>query len=104
MSFLAPNARYVNVGLNETTGQKDIRAGVERFLEEVSNIDWRIDHISESRDGTVLTERTDIFQINEKSITIPLMGVFEFEDGLIVAWRDYFDVPGFIKQKADASS
>jgi limonene-1,2-epoxide hydrolase len=40
----------------------------------------------------VLTERTDTFTINGAKSPIPVMGAFDLRDGLIVAWRDYFDM------------
>ncbi len=33
-----------------------------------------------------------------KTITIPVMGTFELRDGLVAAWRDYFDVADFQRQ------
>ena len=41
---------------------------------------------------TVLTERTDTFTVNGVAAPIAVMGAFELRDGLIVAWRDYFDM------------
>jgi limonene-1,2-epoxide hydrolase len=35
-----------------------------------------------------------------KTISVPVMGVFEFKGDLIAAWRDYFDLPGFQRQMA----
>ena len=40
----------------------------------------------------MLTERTDTFTINGAQAPIAVMGTFDLRDGLIVAWRDYFDM------------
>jgi limonene-1,2-epoxide hydrolase len=29
---------------------------------------------------------------DERTITLPMMGICEVHDGLITAWRDYFDL------------
>jgi limonene-1,2-epoxide hydrolase len=34
----------------------------------------------------------------EKTISLPIMGVFEVHDGAITAWRDYFDPSQFTSQ------
>ena len=45
--------------------------------------------------GIVMNERTDILQMGDARIELPVMGVFEFESGKIKAWRDYFDMAAF---------
>ena len=45
-------------------------------------------------DGVVLTERHEHFthRAGEKSpFVLPVMGIFEVRDGLVSAWRDYFE-------------
>jgi len=34
----------------------------------------------------------------DRTLTVPVMGVFEIKGGLIAAWRDYFDAISFQKQ------
>jgi limonene-1,2-epoxide hydrolase len=48
----------------------------------------------------VLTERVDAFISGERTIELPVMGTFEVRDGLIAAWRDYFDLNQFLSQAA----
>ena len=38
--------------------------------------------------------------MGEKTLSVPVMGAFEFHGDLISAWRDYFDLPGFQAQMA----
>jgi limonene-1,2-epoxide hydrolase len=40
----------------------------------------------------VFTERTDGFVMGDKSVDLPVAGVFEINDGKIAKWRDYFDM------------
>lgn len=47
-----------------------------------------------------MNERTDRFLLNGKWIEIGVMGVFEFKNGKIAAWRDYFDLGQFQRQMA----
>jgi limonene-1,2-epoxide hydrolase len=53
----------------------------------------RVDNIA-AADGIVLTERTERFTHRagvKPAWELPVMGAFEFRDGKIVAWRDYFE-------------
>jgi limonene-1,2-epoxide hydrolase len=54
----------------------------------------RIDNIAASG-NVVLTERTENFTHRagaKPGFELPVMGVFEFRDGKITAWRDYFEL------------
>ena len=46
----------------------------------------------------MLTERIDVFRMGETTIELPVMGIFEVRDGLIAAWRDYFDLNQYMSQ------
>ncbi len=100
LSAMTPDAAYLNVGLSEAKGHEAIRAAITPFLTTASAVSWSITHIAETTNGVVLTERVDVFVLGEKTLSIPVMGVFEFEGDLISAWRDYFDLPGFQAQMA----
>lgn len=100
LALMSEDARYLNVGLSEFVGHAQIRAALSPFLASSTAVRWTVHHIAETSDGAVLTERTDVFEMGERTVTIPVMGVAEFSDGKISAWRDYFDVPGFQKQLA----
>jgi len=100
LAVTTPDIRYENIGMGEMVGHDQIRAGIGPFLAGSQNVKWTVRHIAETSDGTVLTERTDVFDMGPRKVSIPVMGVFEFKDGKISAWRDYFDVPAFQKQLA----
>jgi limonene-1,2-epoxide hydrolase len=42
-----------------------------------------------------MNERTDRLKMNGSWVELPVMGVYEFRDGKISAWRDYFDMGPF---------
>jgi limonene-1,2-epoxide hydrolase len=98
LSRMTPDAVYLNIGLSEAQGREAIRATVAPFLSTASEVAWTVTHIAETGDGVVLTEREDVFVMGDKRLSVPVMGVFEFQGDLISAWRDYFDLPGFQAQ------
>ena len=49
--------------------------------------------------NTVMNERVDRFHTGSgRQIELPVMGIFEVNDGLITFWRDYFDQGTFMRQ------
>jgi limonene-1,2-epoxide hydrolase len=48
----------------------------------------------------VHTERLDTFVIGDRTVKLPIAGVFEVASGKITAWRDYFDLATWTKQAA----
>lgn len=91
LELMMPDARWLNVGLPESTGQDAIREAIAPFLATVSSVEVKVRHIAETNAGAVLTERTDIFVNNGETMSVDVMGVFEMKDGKIHTWREYFD-------------
>ena len=49
----------------------------------------------------VTTERIDhLTRAGGTTASLPMMGVIEVHDGLVVAWRDYFDLSQFTSRMA----
>lgn len=101
LALTTPDVRYLNVGMPEMVGHDQIRAGIAPFLAGAGAVRWTVHHIAETASGTVLTERTDVFEMGPRTVSIPVMGVFEFDGDKIKAWRDYFDVPAFQRQLSE---
>lgn len=97
MSFFAEDAEYTNVPMDPPTnrGKQEIRQFIEGFIGMVSELEFIVHKQVEGADGTVMNERTDRLKMNDNWIELPVMGVFEFQDGKIRAWRDYFDMGPF---------
>lgn len=64
-------------------------------------VDWKL--LAQAECGNkVLTERVDDFSVGGKTISLPVMGIFEIDTGLIRAWRDYFDMATYRRQLEQA--
>ena len=100
MSSLSEDCFYHNIPMDPQNGKEEIRASLEPFVQMGTNIEWIIHQIAENEDGVVLTERTDRFEINGQWMDILVMGVMEFQDGLISNWRDYFDMKAYEAETA----
>lgn len=89
---------YHNIPMQPVRGRAAIREALAGFVGGASEVEFAIHTIAEAANGAVLTERTDRFVIGGKTISVRVMGVFEYRDGLISAWRDYFDMAEFTAQ------
>ena len=97
-SLLAPDVLYHNIPMEPING----RAAAMGFIRgmDAKAVNWEVLSIAENGDK-VLTERIDNFDLaNGIHLSVPVMGTFEISDGLITAWRDYFDLATFTSQMA----
>lgn len=96
MTFFTDDAAYANIPMGPpNVGKAAIRAFIDGFMAATTQISFVVHHQVESEDGIVMNERTDTLVMNGNRIDLPVMGVFEFQDGKIKAWRDYFDMSAF---------
>ena len=96
LGFLAEDVVYHNIPMEKLEGKAAASAFILGFKPE--GVDWQMLSIAENGDR-VLTERLDNFDLaGGKRLSIPVMGTFEIENGLIKAWRDYFDLATFTSQ------
>jgi limonene-1,2-epoxide hydrolase len=89
--LLDDSAVYHNVGMEPAVGKDASLAAIKGLFEMFQAIDFKMLNLAADGD-TVLTERTDILTVNGVAAPIPVMGAFQVRDGLIVSWRDYFDL------------
>jgi limonene-1,2-epoxide hydrolase len=99
IDFFTDDAVYVNVPIDPPNhGKAAIRGVIEQFLGMAESVEFVIHHQGETADALVMNERTDRFLINGNWLELPVMGVFELDNGKIKAWRDYFDMAQFSSQ------
>ena len=99
MNLLAEDVFYHNIPMDPIIGRKAWRASSHEFgMGTRLRTNWKTVAIAASGD-TVLTERVDEFSTADGGrMSIPLMGSFRVRNGLIVEWRDYFDMKDFERQ------
>jgi limonene-1,2-epoxide hydrolase len=100
MGFLTPDCFYHNIPMEPLVGHAAIRPFFEPMVAGCQSMEYVVHAIAENAHGWVLTERTDIMMMSGKKVAVRVMGVFEFKDGLISAWRDYWDLAQFQSQMA----
>ena len=89
-----PQVDYRNIPLPDDRhiGPDAVHAVLAAFVERW-DATLRVDNIA-AAGNVVLTERTESFTHRagvKPGFELPVMGAFEFRDGKISAWRDYFE-------------
>ena len=97
VAFFSDDAVYHNIPLEPVVGRAAIKDTIASFTGGIDRIEFEVRHAAASG-GVVLTERVDRFVSPDRTIELPVMGTFEVSDGLITAWRDYFDLNQFMSQ------
>jgi limonene-1,2-epoxide hydrolase len=93
-TYFRDDTVWENHGLLTTTGKAGALGFYHEFSKATGMTGMKIDMLAIGESGNkVLTERIDrIIDANGAEVmTVPVMGVFEIEDGKIAVWRDYFD-------------
>jgi limonene-1,2-epoxide hydrolase len=102
--FFVDDATYHNVPLDPVTGKQNIAANIATIIRPgppgIEGLDLRVVNIA-ANGGVVMTERVDVFKLSDRSFELAVMGTFEVIDGMIAAWRDYFDMGQFLKHMGD---
>jgi limonene-1,2-epoxide hydrolase len=97
-SFFDRDAIYHNIPLEPVTGRTAIVATFAQLMSMGGHVDVDIIHMI-AKGPIVMTERVDFFTREDGTkVSLPMMGVIEVHDRLIVAWRDYFDLAQFTSQ------
>jgi limonene-1,2-epoxide hydrolase len=89
-ALLDDNVQYQNVPLPTDDGKAATIATLKRFGLISKKFEVIMHNIAE-KDGTVLTERTDILSGPGLRLEFWVCGTFEVKNGKITLWRDYFD-------------
>lgn len=97
LAFFTDDAVYHNMPVQPIKGKDAIKGVIEQFMSPFERADWEVTHIAAAGD-VVLTERVDRFIGGDKTIELPVMGIFELRAGKIAAWRDYFDLAAWTRQ------
>ncbi len=92
LQWVSADCAYINPPpLGSVQGPAGVRAVLEPFFSPTLENEFRVLRHAVNA-GTVMLERLDRHRLADKWVELPVTGVFEVKDGLIVYWRDYFDV------------
>ena len=92
--FVSSDVRYTNVPLGmeagTVIGPEGIRSVLESFFAPTITNEFRV-RTTAVTGNTVILERLDRHQFPKGWAELPVVGIFEVNDGKITEWREYFD-------------
>lgn len=94
LTFLTDDIEYhYHVGSRPLLGKQWVRKFLKKYREFTTDAQWRIDNFAEKEDKLFVEGYEEYLdtRTNER-IAHPYMGIFEFRDGKICKWRDYFEM------------
>ena len=97
MALVADDCYYDNVPVGDMTGKDKMAEFLAPMFKSKGPVVFEI-HRQTTTGNVVMNESTDRFVMKGKEIAIPVVGVFEVNDGKITFWRDYFDNGMFMEQ------
>lgn len=89
--FFTEDVVYHNIPMDPAVGIDEAIAFLQGFFSMCDSLVIETLHLA-VQGNIVLTERVDTITVGERVGPLPVMGTFEIRDGLICAWRDYFDM------------
>jgi limonene-1,2-epoxide hydrolase len=89
--YFAEDGVYHNMPMAPISGRGNVEKLVAGFIGAWTHTKWDILNVVSSG-NVVIAERVDRIQAGDKSVDLPVVGVFELEGGEIKRWRDYFDM------------
>ena len=94
LSYLTDDIEYhYHMGSRPLLGKEWVAKFLNKYREITADVLWRIDNFAE-KDNKLFVEGYEEYldtRTNER-IAHPYMGIFEFRDGKISHWRDYFEM------------
>lgn len=97
LPYFTEDCEYTNLPMSSVTGPAGIRAVLEPFFAPTIENELRILQSAVQGD-TAFVERLDRHLIDTGWVELPVTGVFEFRDGKIAVWREYFDLNTIVNQ------
>ncbi len=93
----ADDVEYQNMPISEVQKGPDAVYAALREVPLTFQVELKIRNVI-ADENAVMAERVELFAARDGSrepFELPVLGIFEFRDGKICAWRDYFDMKQF---------
>jgi len=89
--YFTPDGIWHNMPSEPIQGREVLRERLKITRQRIKEIRIEILH-QISSGNVVMNERIDYIVRESGKVAVPVMGIFELENGKIKAWREYFDL------------
>lgn len=83
---------HFHVGTRPLIGKEWVRKFLARYEKDNSDVTWRIETFAETGNKLLVEGYEEYVGPDGALVKHPYMGIFEFKDGKICGWRDYFQM------------
>jgi len=97
LDWFTEDASFHSMMREPSCGRDNIRELFTHAMQDVTRVKLHLRNLVAS-DNVVIAERVDEFEIAGRTGRLPVVGVLEFRDGRIAAWRDYYDRETLIRE------
>lgn len=91
LRYLSDDVEYTNIPIGTVRGHAGVREVLEPFFASIHENEF-IRIRSAANGSVVFVERLDRHRLDHGWRELPVNSAFEIRDGLIIVWRDYFDL------------
>jgi len=91
MDQCTEDAVWDNVPMKPIEGKAAIESFLTKFAKGMTDVFYDITCVMEEGDRLMI-EGSENYTKNGKKVSVPYMASFQFRDGKISAWADYFDL------------
>jgi limonene-1,2-epoxide hydrolase len=96
LDYFADDAVWHPMPMKPAVGKPALREAMSVWLRGTAPRTAEI-HLQVSDGKTVMHERTDRYLLGDQEMANPVGAVFEIDNGLITAWREYFDMSPYTR-------
>ena len=97
LDWFTEDASFQSMMREPSCGRDSIRELFTHAMKDVTRVKLHLRNLVASG-NVVVAERVDEFEIAGRTGRLPVVGVLEFRDGRIAAWRDYYDRDTLIRE------
>jgi limonene-1,2-epoxide hydrolase len=97
LDWFTEDASFQSMMREPTCGRDNIRELFTHAMQDVTAVKLHLRNLV-ATGNVVIAERVDEFEIAGRTGRLPVVGVLEFRDGRIAAWRDYYDRDALIRE------
>lgn len=99
MTYCTDDVVWDNVPMKPIEGKPAVQGFLEKFARGMRNPVYERTNVMELG-NLVMVEGVENYEKHGKAVRVPYMAAFEFREGRICEWRDYFDLATVERQLA----
>ncbi len=90
VAIFSEDAHFQSMMKEPIVGRAELKKHFGRLLQNASHLELKLRHVAVTG-NTVFVERIDVFTVNGKPGSVPVVAVMDIEDGYVARWREYYD-------------